>query len=93
MFLRQWSYGDGIVDPLFFYCTDRHWVNNIDLDFIRHNAPGLLSATTVDYLKNTQLRGLLFEEQTVAGTMSSIDTKFYVDRGELLAALAAHIAS
>ncbi len=83
----------GIVDPLFLYCTDRHWINNIDLDFIRHNAPGMFSATTVDYLRNAQLRGSLFEEQPVAGTVSSIDAKFYVDRGEPLAALKAHIAS
>ncbi|KAK0493342.1 hypothetical protein EDD18DRAFT_1179631 [Armillaria luteobubalina] len=72
---------------------DQHWINNIDLDFIRKNAPGMLSATTVDYLKNAQLRGSLFEEKPVAGTVSSIDTKFYVDRGEPLAVLKAHIAS
>ncbi|KAK0186106.1 hypothetical protein F5146DRAFT_168926 [Armillaria mellea] len=72
---------------------DRHWINDIDLGFIRHNAPGMLSATTVDYLKNARLRGSLFEEHPVAGTVSSIDTKFYVDRGEPLSILKAHIAS
>ncbi|KAK0455319.1 uncharacterized protein EV420DRAFT_1644958 [Desarmillaria tabescens] len=72
---------------------DRHWINNIDLDFIRHNTPGMLSATPVDYLKDAQLRGLLFEERPIAGTISSIDTKFYVNRDEPLAVLKAHVAS
>ncbi|KAK0210054.1 hypothetical protein DFS33DRAFT_1465631 [Desarmillaria ectypa] len=71
----------------------RHWINNIDLYFIRHNTLGMLSATTVDYLKDPQLRGSLFEERPVAGTVSSIDTKFYVDRDEPLASLKAHVAS
>ncbi|KAG7453219.1 uncharacterized protein BT62DRAFT_940616 [Guyanagaster necrorhizus] len=72
---------------------DRHWINNIDLDFIRRTAPRMLSVATVDYLKDAQLRGSLFEERPAAGTVSSVDTKFYVDREEPLAALKAHVAS
>ena len=62
-------------------------IENIDLSFCRKNAKLIFEASPVDYVRAMQPRGTLFEKDCTSGSISSVDTEFYVDHDEPLAAL------
>nr|VWO95802.1 ATP-dependent RNA helicase mak5 (EC [Ganoderma boninense] len=57
-------------------------ISEVNLSYIRENAPKALQDSTVKYLRNAQLRGALFESEVEDGAVSLADTTFYVDHGE-----------
>ncbi|KAG1847646.1 hypothetical protein DFJ58DRAFT_663154 [Suillus subalutaceus] len=62
-------------------------IKDIELDFIRQHAKGILASSPISYLKAAQLRGSLFQDSCDNGAISSVFTKFYVDHTEPLAVL------
>ena len=62
-------------------------IENIDLSFCRENAKLIFEASPVDYVRTMQPHGSLFEEDCNSGAISSVNTEFYVDHDEPLAAL------
>lgn len=59
----------------------------MDLDFIRDNADAIINASPIDYVKNAELYGSLFDSENTSGAISSVNTKFFVDHTETLQAL------
>lgn len=66
--------------------------SNLDLYFIARNAPAVISSTHVEYLKSAPLRGSLFQDDVTDGSISSIDTAFFVDHTEPNRILAQYVA-
>jgi hypothetical protein len=62
--------------------------SGVNLHFIRDNAEKVLAASDVKYLKDAQLRGLIFQEDNDSGAISSVFTEFYIDHKEPLEVLA-----
>jgi GNAT superfamily N-acetyltransferase len=62
-------------------------VDLLDLSFIKQNAAKVIQNSPVEYVKTAQLHGSLFEDDSSSGAVSSVDTRFYVDHEEPLAAL------
>ncbi|KAG2034199.1 hypothetical protein BDR03DRAFT_965754 [Suillus americanus] len=62
-------------------------LKDVDLDFIRGHAKGILEASPISYLKAAQPKGMLFQENCNNGVVSSVFTEFYVDHAEPLAVL------
>ncbi|KAG1742266.1 uncharacterized protein EDB91DRAFT_1052130, partial [Suillus paluster] len=62
-------------------------IYDVDLDFIRTHAEGILASSSISYLKAAELRGNLFQADCDASTVSSVFTSFYVDHTEPLEAL------
>lgn len=62
-------------------------IENIDLSFCCENAKLIFEASPVDYIRETQPHGSLFEKDCTSGAVSSVNTNFYVDHDEPLAAL------
>jgi len=60
---------------------------NLDLDFIRDNAPGILASSPINYLKTAKLSGSLFNKLDSSGLVCGVDTNFFVDHTEPLEAL------
>jgi hypothetical protein len=60
--------------------------SHIDVDFIKEHARGILQSSTVEYLKNAELKGSLFGDDT-AGAVSAADTNFFIDHTEPQAVL------
>lgn len=60
---------------------------NLDLDFIRDNASGILASSPIDYLKTAKLSGSLFNKLDNSGLVCGVDTNFFVDHTEPLEAL------
>ena len=56
-------------------------MSDIDLNFIRQNAAKALESSTVQYLRNAQLRGSLIEEAT-DGSISVANTEYFIDHEE-----------
>ncbi|KAG2747358.1 hypothetical protein P692DRAFT_20935657 [Suillus brevipes Sb2] len=65
-------------------------LKDVDLDFIRVHASGILQSSPISYLNDAQLRGTLFEDNCDNGSISSVFTKFYVDHAEPLRVLASY---
>ncbi|KAG1732317.1 hypothetical protein EDB19DRAFT_1912157 [Suillus lakei] len=63
-------------------------LKDVNLDFIRVHAKGILQFSPISYLNDTQLKGVLFEDNCDNGSISSVFTKFYVDHTEPLKVLA-----
>ena len=61
-------------------------VSDIDLDFIQQNAAKALESSTVQYLRNAQLHGSLFEEAT-DGSIFMANTEYFIDHEEPSAVL------
>ncbi|KAG1777586.1 hypothetical protein EV702DRAFT_1197205 [Suillus placidus] len=59
-------------------------IKDINLNFIREHASGILASSHISYLRAAQLRGTLFEDDCDSGAISSVFTKFYVDHTEPL---------
>ena len=62
-------------------------IENIDLCFCRENAKLIFEASPVDYVRAMQPHGSLFEKDCTSGAISLVNTEFYVDHDEPLAAL------
>ncbi|KAG1800092.1 hypothetical protein EV424DRAFT_1518445, partial [Suillus variegatus] len=62
-------------------------IKDVELDFIRQHAKGILASSPISYLKPAQLRGSLFQDSCDSDAISSVFTKFYVDHTEPLAVL------
>ncbi|PPR02683.1 hypothetical protein CVT24_002105 [Panaeolus cyanescens] len=65
----------------------RQNIHTVDLDFCRQYASAIISSSPVPYVREMQLRGLLFQENHDQGACSSVFTNFFVDHTEPLAAL------
>ncbi|KAF8161879.1 hypothetical protein BJ912DRAFT_1007016 [Pholiota molesta] len=65
-------------------------IYGIDLEFCRVNARDILRHSPVAYVKEMELRGTLFEDKPLEGTVSTVFTNFFVDHREPLAALASY---
>jgi hypothetical protein len=64
--------------------------HDIDIAFIKKTARQILSMTPIEYLKNVELRGSLFEDNhdsTSTGTVSCAYSEFFVDHTEPLEAM------
>lgn len=61
-------------------------IKEIDTNFISQHAQEILSVTPVEYLKDLELRGKLFENGS-SDIVSCLNTKFYVDHNEPLKVL------
>ena len=57
------------------------------LDFIRDHANAIMKASPVEYVRDAQLRGGLFDPKETNGAVSSVYTEFFVDHAEPLQAL------
>ncbi|KAF8812722.1 hypothetical protein BYT27DRAFT_6406453 [Phlegmacium glaucopus] len=62
-------------------------VNMVDTNFISQNARKILAATPISYIKDTQLRGSIFEENCETRAVSCANTMFYIDHREPLEVL------
>ena len=64
-------------------------IEHVQLDFIRDHAAEFMKTSPVDYIKGAKLRGSLFGhlDDVADGTVSSVDTNFYVDHTEPIEAL------
>lgn len=60
------------------------------MTFCQQNAKSIVEGSPVNYIKNMELHGSLFEDGCTTGAVSSAFTKFYIDHKEPLAALAAY---
>lgn len=61
----------------------------MSLDFIRDNAESLVKTSPIEYIRNAKLCGNLFEPEDSTGLVSGVNTMFFVDHDEPLAALQA----
>ena len=59
----------------------------MDLDFIRNNAEAILRESPIEYVKDAELRGSLFDPEDTSGALSSVNTEFFVDHAEPLEVL------
>lgn len=62
-------------------------ISNVNLDFIKKNAKGIMESSPVSYVRDAQLHGSLFNARETDGSVSSVDTNYYVDHTEPLEAL------
>lgn len=62
-------------------------LGQVDLSFIKQSAASILDSSTVEYLKQAKLHGSLFDAAS-DGSISCVDTGFFVDHQEPLTALA-----
>ncbi len=63
-------------------------IDKTNLQFIHDYAARILEASPVDYLKQAKLRGSCFDPDSDSdGTISCVDTQFFVDHTEPLQAL------
>jgi hypothetical protein len=69
-------------------CNTDFPIQSVDLSFCCQNAKAILTTSPVEYVKNMELRGSLFEDNCLSGAVSSAFTRFYVDHVEPLTTLA-----
>ncbi|KAI1127346.1 hypothetical protein F5Y10DRAFT_242837 [Nemania abortiva] len=62
-------------------------IERVSLDFIAENAGSIMKASPISYVRDSGLRGTLFDEKDCTGLVSGVDTKFLVDHDEPLEAL------
>ncbi|KAI9812988.1 MAG: hypothetical protein M1832_006425 [Thelocarpon impressellum] len=61
--------------------------NNIDTAFIQDHGPAIMEASPIDYIVDAKPHGSFFDPKVNDGTISSVDTGFFVDHTEPLDAL------
>ena len=57
------------------------------LEFIHEHANAIMKASPVEYVRNAELRGGLFDPKEINGAISSVYTELFVDHDEPLQAL------
>ena len=62
-------------------------INSISTDFIRDNAESIVKQSPIEYVRNAELRGKLFDPDNTSDVISSVCTNFFVDHAEPLEAL------
>ncbi|KAI1739674.1 hypothetical protein F4680DRAFT_421165 [Xylaria scruposa] len=62
-------------------------IERSSLDFIAKNAGSIMKASPVLYIRDSRLRGALFDDKDSTGLVSGVDTEFLVDHDEPLEAL------
>ncbi|KAK5219317.1 hypothetical protein LTR47_011546 [Exophiala xenobiotica] len=62
-------------------------INSVATGFIRDNANSLMKESPIEYVRNAELRGNLFNPDDTSGVISSVCTNFFVDHTEPLEAL------
>lgn len=60
---------------------------NLELDYIRDNASGILASSPIKYLRTAKLSGSLFNKHDNSGLVCGVDTNFFIDHTEPLQAL------
>jgi hypothetical protein len=69
-----------------FHCPETP-IRCADTTFCKLYARSILATSPVEYIKNMDLRGSLFDDDCSTGVVSSAFTSFYVDHNEPLEAL------
>ncbi|KAL8951508.1 MAG: hypothetical protein Q9183_007454, partial [Haloplaca sp. 2 TL-2023] len=59
----------------------------ISLDFIKDHGAEIMASSPIDYISGAKLHGSLFDSDVNDDTISSVDTRFYVDHTEPYEAL------
>ncbi len=62
-------------------------IGNVHLSLIGDRGRRIMSSSPIGYIKNATPRGSLFEPNVTDGTISCVDTGFFVDHEEPLEAL------
>ncbi|KAI9797318.1 MAG: hypothetical protein M1825_006016 [Sarcosagium campestre] len=62
-------------------------INDVKPTFIHDFGEAITKASPIDYIKDAKLRGSLFDPEVTDGTISCVDTGFFVDHSEPLEAL------
>ena len=62
-------------------------IEAVKLGFIRGYGEAIMSASPISYIKDAKLRGSLFNPDVTDGTVSCVDTSFFVNHTEALEAL------
>lgn len=62
-------------------------ITSVPIGFIRDNANNVMKESPIEYVKNAELRGNLFDPNDTSGVISSVYTNFFVDHAEPLKAL------
>ncbi|KAL2417770.1 hypothetical protein ABEF95_010206 [Exophiala dermatitidis] len=62
-------------------------IDSVPTGFIRDNASTVMKESPVEYVRNAELRGNLFDPDDTSGVISSVCTNFFVDHAEPLEAL------
>lgn len=84
-------YGIMSSHPAACLAASRAYKSPIDtalLEFMKDNAESIIKASPVGYIRDAKLRGRLFDSKDASGLVSSVNTRFFVDHGEPLEALA-----
>ena len=63
-------------------------ISKVRLDSIKDHAENIMKASPIRYVRDAKLRGSLFHPDDASELVSSVDTDFWVDHTEPLAALA-----
>ncbi|KAF3063906.1 hypothetical protein GL218_02569 [Daldinia childiae] len=62
-------------------------IERVSLNFIAKNAASIMEASPISYIRDSALRGSLFDNKDSTGLVSGVDTKFFVDHDEPLEVL------
>ncbi|KAI0554106.1 hypothetical protein F4679DRAFT_527144 [Xylaria curta] len=62
-------------------------IEKVSLDFVAKNAASIMETSPVPYIRDSRLRGALFDDKDSTELISGLDTKFLVDHGEPLETL------
>ncbi|KAF2762735.1 hypothetical protein EJ05DRAFT_459522 [Pseudovirgaria hyperparasitica] len=62
-------------------------IDTASLEFMKENAQSIMKASPAGYVRDAKLQGWLFDSEDTSGLVSSVDTGFFVDHEEPLAAL------
>ncbi|KAL3425113.1 hypothetical protein PVAG01_04394 [Phlyctema vagabunda] len=65
-----------------------HSISTLQFDFMKRNAQVIMEASPIKYVKDANICGSLFTNEESNGLVSSVNTRFFVDHGEPLEALA-----
>jgi hypothetical protein len=86
------AFGSKLIEPLVassdLISNPTGSINTVSLDFTRDNAARIMIASPVGYVRDSQLRGKLFDPTDTSGLVCGVDTGFFVDHEEPLDALA-----
>ncbi|KAI9748900.1 MAG: hypothetical protein M4579_007077 [Chaenotheca gracillima] len=62
-------------------------INAVRLDFIQDHAQGIMESSPISYVRDAKLHGSLFNPEDTDGSVSCVDTNFFVNHSEPLEAL------
>lgn len=62
-------------------------MDEVNLDFVREHGEAIMNASPISYIRNAKPHGKVFDPEVADGTISCVDTSFFVDHTEPLEAL------